>query len=122
MAAAFAQSEGATAEDRVVLTVLQGKAFLEHADIPTQHFLPHREPKFVLHAFFQGQRGQSRAVPCSADPVINHSFSFRVPVEVENPLLLREPILLALVRVQPEDTNVLVSTHRLYVHLDGDRP
>jgi hypothetical protein len=55
-----------------VMTVVQGKAFLEFAEADAEDYFPDESPTLTLYAFFQGQRLCSTSVPCSCDPFFNH--------------------------------------------------
>jgi len=85
----------------LILTILQGKAFLEFADVSSTDFFADECPTFTLFAFFQGQRLCSAPVPAGCDPFFNHQFVFELPSDVENPYLLEEPIHLVLVQSAP---------------------
>jgi hypothetical protein len=85
----------------LVMSVVQGKAFLEFADVSSEHYYPDESPMFTLFAFFQGQRLCSSAVPCGCDPFFNHQFVFELPPDVDNPFLLEEAIHLVLVQSPP---------------------
>lgn len=85
----------------LLFSALQGKAFLEYADVSSEHYFPDESPTFTLFAFFQGQRLCSPAVPCGCDPFFNHQFVFELPADVDNPFLLDEPVHVVLVQSSP---------------------
>lgn len=87
------------------LTVLGGKAFLDHASDLLENGTSSRarpEPTFTLHVHFKGQRLRSQPVRAECDPAFSETFPLELPataqlsLEGDGALSIGDPIEIAI--------------------------